>query len=75
MENSFYALQLLFACCYLHDTYFQVIHKTVVVEAVFVFFFFMLDIYGHPVELVRRWQIQKQVGLKQENINAVDVCN
>ena len=28
VENSFYATQLLFACCYLHGTYFKIIRKT-----------------------------------------------
>ena len=42
VENSFYALQLLFACCYLHDSYFQVLRKTVVIEALFVFFVFYI---------------------------------
>ena len=45
VENSFYALQLLFACCYLHDSYFQVLRKTVVIEALFVFFRFLYSTF------------------------------
>ena len=42
VENSFYASQLLFACCYLHDKYFKIIRKTIIIEAVYVFFIFYL---------------------------------
>lgn len=40
VENSFYAMQLLFACCYLHNDIRPLIQKCVVVEPFFVFFVF-----------------------------------
>jgi hypothetical protein len=40
VENSFYAMQLLFACCYIHHDIRPVIQKCVVVEPFFVFFVF-----------------------------------
>ena len=42
VENSFYASQLLFACCYLHEKYFKIIRKTIVLEALYVFFIFYI---------------------------------
>eukprot|EP00756_Hemistasia_phaeocysticola_P051763 Hpha_TRINITY_DN26939_c0_g1::TRINITY_DN26939_c0_g1_i1::g.24890::m.24890 len=40
VENSFYAMQLLFACCYLHDDIRPYIQRMLVVEPFFVFFVF-----------------------------------
>jgi len=40
VENSFYALQALFTCLYLHDDFRPLIQRCVVVEPFFVFFIF-----------------------------------
>lgn len=40
VENSFYSMQLLFACCYLSDNILPLIRKTYVLEPAFVFFVF-----------------------------------
>mmetsp|Transcript_70021 Transcript_70021/g.226532 ORF Transcript_70021/g.226532 Transcript_70021/m.226532 type:complete len:353 (-) Transcript_70021:44-1102(-) len=40
VENSFYAMQLVFACCYLHDGIRPLIQRLLVLEPFFVFFVF-----------------------------------
>ena len=42
LENSFYSLQLLFACCYLSDDIRPLIRRTKVIEPLFVFFVFYM---------------------------------
>lgn len=42
LENSFYSMQLLFACCYFHDDIKPLIQKCVVIEPIMVFFVFYL---------------------------------